>query len=119
MRFVLPYPISANRYWRNFRGRAVVSSEAREYKALASALATTVGVQPVAGKVALALTLHPRKPKRKSSADVRCMDLDNALMVAIDALNGVAFVDDSQVVDLRITRGEPVDLGALVVEVTA
>ena len=32
---------------------------------------------------------------------------DHGLKVAIDALYGVAYADDSQLVDIRIVRGEP------------
>lgn len=113
MILALPYPISTNRYWRTYRGRQVVSAEARAYKALAAWSAKAAGITPLAGKVALALTLHPKKPLRASKVETRCMDLDNALKVAIDALNGVAYTDDSQVVELHILRGEPVKDGAL------
>ena len=32
--FTLPYPPSANRYWRSYRGRVVKSEEARRYSEL-------------------------------------------------------------------------------------
>ena len=35
----LSYPVSANRYWRTFRGRTIRSSEADAYKAAARAVA--------------------------------------------------------------------------------
>lgn len=109
----LPYPISTNRYWRNFRGRQVVSAEARAFKSLVAWSAKKHGLEPILGKVALILTLHPKKPKKASKAETRCLDLDNCMKVAIDALNGVAYLDDSQIVDLHILRGEPVKDGAL------
>lgn len=115
---ILPYPISLNRYWRNFRGRQVVSVEARAYKASAAWTAAKVGLKPLAGKVALAITLHPKKPKRATGKDARCMDLDNAMKIAIDALNGVAYGDDSQIVSLHILRGDPVPEGQLTVKVS-
>jgi crossover junction endodeoxyribonuclease RusA len=50
---------------------------------------------------------------------VRCIDLDNGLKVAVDALQGVAYANDSQLVGISIRRGEPVPGGALVVSVGA
>ena len=94
-----------------------MSAEARAYKSHAAWQAKRAGLAPLAGRVTLAMTLHPKRPKRASKAETRCIDLDNALKVAIDALNGVAYVDDSQVVDLHIVRGEPVQDGAIAVQV--
>lgn len=116
----LPYPISVNRYWRNFRGRSVVSAEARKYKADVAVLARQAGLQGVLlGPVVLVAVLHPKKPQRAGKGPARCIDLDNAMKVAIDALQGVAYVNDSQLVGISIRRGEPVPGGALVVSVSA
>jgi crossover junction endodeoxyribonuclease RusA len=102
----------------------VVSAEAKAYKAHVLALARLNGISdPTTAPVALALILHPVAPKdwhKREKTDphgftVRCMDLDNALKVGIDALQGVAMMDDSQVVDISIGRGLPVQDGALVV----
>lgn len=38
MIYVLPYPVSTNRYWRNFRGYTVRSKEANQYKEIVKAL---------------------------------------------------------------------------------
>lgn len=54
----LPYPVSTNRYWRTFRGRQVVSSEARSYKAAIALIAEGQGIQPLQGDVALDLILR-------------------------------------------------------------
>jgi crossover junction endodeoxyribonuclease RusA len=116
--FQLPYPVSANRYWRSFRGRQVVSAEARAYKAEAALRARLAGaVSPFAGGVRVELALHPRKPLRATGRPTRCIDVDNALKVLIDSLNGVAWVDDAQVVRLAIERAEPIPGGGVVVRV--
>jgi len=39
--------------------------------------------------------------------NVRSLDLDNALKVTIDALKGIAYVDDAQVWRLSAERMEP------------
>jgi crossover junction endodeoxyribonuclease RusA len=125
----LPYPVSANRYWRSYGrgGRAIVtlSAEAAEYKARA---AIAWGAEkPIAGRIALHVRLYPARPqdwaKRAAQSpgawddSVRCLDLDNALKVAIDALNGIAYVDDSQIKRLTAAVGEPVQGGGLSIKV--
>lgn len=100
MRLTLPYPPTANLYWRVFRGRPVKSEKARHYQnavrmrwltsrprgAPARALAGPVSVE-----------VHAYRPRRRG-------DLDNALKVLLDALKGIAYVDDSQVVELHARR---------------
>lgn len=117
-RLVLPYPPSTNRYWRHFRGRMVPSSDAAAFKNAAGWLAQQAGLQQLTGRVAVSLTLHPVRPQRwKPGQPTRCIDLDNCLKVALDALNGIAWGDDSQVVRIVAQRADPVPSGALVVEV--
>lgn len=83
---ILPYPISANRYWRKGRGGHIhVSTEAQEYKAEVAALCQVAGLEPVEGWVCLVINLY--RP-------IRSGDLDNRLKVMIDALKGLAFGDD-------------------------
>lgn len=45
------------------------------------------------------------------------MDLDNALKVTIDAMNGVAYEDDKKIRRIVAERGAPVQGGALTVEI--
>ncbi|MDX2015578.1 MAG: RusA family crossover junction endodeoxyribonuclease [Myxococcaceae bacterium] len=98
---VLPYPPSANNYWRSVAVRAgpkwvarvLKSEEARSYqKAVAAQLA---GLAPETSEVVV--EFHVYRPRRIG-------DLDNALKVLMDALKGFAFVDDSQVVQLSAHR---------------
>ena len=66
----LPYPISANRYWRSFvpRGhqRAIVtlSDEAKAYKQEVGWLAKKAGIrEPITGRVAVEIRLYPKRPQ--------------------------------------------------------
>jgi crossover junction endodeoxyribonuclease RusA len=113
VRLVLPYPISANAYWRSFvpRGhsRAVVtlSEEAKVYKAEVGWISRQAGVRaPLDCRCSVHVQLYPARPQdwAKRAAknpltwddDVRSIDIDNANKVLLDALKGIAIVDDSR-----------------------
>jgi len=121
---VLPWPVSANRYWRSFvpRGhqRAIVtlSDEAKAYKQEVGWLAKAAGVRkPIPGRVSVDVRLYPLRPAdwaKRAAKDplcwddtVRCIDLDNARKVLYDALKGVAFEDDKWVRKDSAERMEP------------
>lgn len=95
MRLVLPYPPTVNLYWRNFRGRTVLSAAGRAYKLAAALKAKSQGAHPISGPVAL--EIHVYRPRRIG-------DLDNTLKGLLDSLRGVAYGDDSQVVRLVAHR---------------
>lgn len=119
MQLTLPYPPSTNRYWRTFRSRLVISEEARKYKANAAQLGALAGLgAPLTGPVCLEANLSPKRPQRPSKRPVRCMDLDNALKVVIDALQGIAYINDSQIVRIIATRIEPSTSGQIHITVT-
>ncbi|MFY0567051.1 RusA family crossover junction endodeoxyribonuclease [Archangium lansingense] len=89
LRLTLPYPPSANTYWKPARGRGLVpSDEARRYKAAVEQLARADGVLPLVGPVRLTLWAYRAR---------RVGDLDNVRKVLLDALQGWAFLDDGQV----------------------
>lgn len=110
----LPEPPSANRYWRVYRGRAVKSSDARDYSVLVFAAfraQTTIAQRnalPLRGDVSVALRWH---------RGARRGDLDNRIKVCLDAVRGLLFVDDSQVVSLSAERHESPRAGRLEIEV--
>lgn len=89
----LPVPPSANRYWRNFNGRTVVSAEASAYKSEVGWLCAQV--QPFTGDVAVSVTVYR---ERKAG------DLDNYLKVLLDALKGILYPDDKAVVEIQAYR---------------
>lgn len=130
----LPYPISANRYWRTFMPKGfkapvtTVSNEARAYKAQVGWIAKAAGVlRPIIGRVEVAYTLYPRRPqdwKKRAEKDpigwadsVQCIDLDNAQKVLMDALKGVVFEDDRWVRRIVADRAEPDGEARLVVTI--
>lgn len=124
---MLPYPVSANRYWRHFRGMTIRSKEAMEYRAEVQEIAAECLSDCLQGCVAVKLVLHPKKPKdweRRLKKDPRAvlsvarMDLDNAQKVALDALQEIAFNNDKQITSLSIRLGQPVEGGGLEVRVS-
>jgi Holliday junction resolvase RusA-like endonuclease len=128
----LPYPISANRYWayRTVKPRGkpefvsmYVTKEAKDYKRQVEQLARVAGVRaPIAGRVALELTLYPNRPQdwqtrmRKMGPawddSVQCLDLDNAQKVVLDSLKDIVFDDDAWVRQIVARRAEPDEFGA-------
>ncbi len=96
MILTLPFPPSSNRYWRNFRGRVVKSQEARDYQQAVSCLAN-VGASngfPTLLTGAVGLQLNFYRPQRRG-------DLDNRVKILVDALQGIAYSNDSQVSELH------------------
>lgn len=131
----LPYPISANRYWKTFvlgkRVMAAPSAEAKAYKKSVAALCLAAGIKaPITGRVHIDVKLFPAQPldwqKRMRAVgagwddSVRCIDLDNANKVLLDSLKDVVIDDDKWVRRLTAERMEP-DAGParVVVTVTA
>lgn len=108
-RLTLPYPPSMNRIWRHAHGRTYKAKDAQTYQLVAQARARAMGLsEPLTGPIRLWVSLHP--PGKKS------IDLDNSMKAAIDALNGIAWMDDSQLVEILARKAEPVKAGALIVE---
>jgi crossover junction endodeoxyribonuclease RusA len=74
------------------------------------------GIKLIKGSVILNIMLRPKRNKDGTPCKV-LIDLDNALKVAIDALNGIAYVDDKQVIEIHIVKGSAVNDGGLVVQI--
>ncbi len=126
----LPYPISANRYWRPVPiGKHITivpTTEAKQYRRTVAQLCAAAGIrQALQGRVEISVQLYPhrpqdwQKPPRQPGAawddTVQCLDIDNANKVLLDALKGVAIEDDKWVRRLLAERMEPDADGARVV----
>ncbi len=118
IKLTLPYPVSTNRYWRtavvNGRARTYSSKEANDYRRAVQRLAKAERVKAHDGDYKIILRVHPKLTARKTASKV-CVDIDNALKVALDALQGVLYHDDKQVKELNVSYGQPVIGGALTV----
>lgn len=97
MRLTIPYPPSANRIWRNARGRTILSKEALSFKRDVAILAKVARVKMLSGPVAVRMRVF--RPHKRG-------DLDNRIKAVLDSLNGIAWEDDEQVETILATRHE-------------
>lgn len=95
MTLTLPYPPSANRYWRSVSNRVLISAEGRRYRAIVCNL-----VRPSSTlRGRLCVTIRAHQP------DLRRRDLDNLGQAILDSLEAAeVYNDDSQIDDLRFVR---------------
>lgn len=85
----LPLPPSANRYWRYGRGRVYPSPEAEQYKQTVARLGLAAQVRPFRGPCRLTVLRFWFASRRR--------DIDSGIKVLLDALQGVAYVNDRQI----------------------
>jgi crossover junction endodeoxyribonuclease RusA len=106
----LPYPPSVNHYWRRVGTRTLISRGGRAFRESVCAILTARKVRPLAGPLAVEVTVHPPDRRRR--------DIDNVAKALLDALQqGGAYHDDSQIVRLAIEKVEPVPNGKSVVRI--
>jgi crossover junction endodeoxyribonuclease RusA len=130
----LPYPLSANRYWRPVKLGAHISivptKEAKQFRSDIATRCRAQGVRvPLAGRVHVDVKLYPARPldwQKRMRIDgaawddtVRCIDIDNANKVLLDALKDVAIEDDKWVRRLTSERMEPDGEARVVVTIVA
>jgi len=110
----LPFPPSLNTYYRNVRGRTLLSAKGREYKqdVLAHVLTACKGTpRSMTGRLKVDIQLH--FPTR------RMCDIDNRPKAILDALEEAGVFDnDSQVDVLTVERREVRKGGACMVMIT-
>lgn len=101
MTLTLPYPPTANHYWKRCGHRYFISAPGTAFRTEVEARCLALGVKPLAGQVAMTVTLVPGDRRRR--------DIDNVLKPLLDALtHGGAWTDDSQVKRLMVTMGDPI-----------
>lgn len=82
----------------------------REKRAMVAAFKAQCGaVAPLEGAVSAKVDIYRRMPKNRPKKllrerDTYKPDADNIAKAVLDAMNGLAFVDDSQVVSLSVTK---------------
>lgn len=113
MTLKLPWPPSLNSYWRRAGHRMHLSHHGRAYRGAVLA-ACTEQAAPRLGDARIRLTITAHPP------DARRRDLDNLTKGVLDSLKYAnVYTDDSQVDDLRITRGDTRPGGQLTLHIEA
>lgn len=109
----LPFPPSMNTYWRNFRGRTVLSKAGRQYKQDVAEYVTQNNVPKYGDKkLKITMILQPR--------DKRKIDIDNRIKSVLDSLQDAGVYDDDfQVDELHVMRGAQIQGGRLLLTIEA
>lgn len=94
---ILPWPPSVNRYWRNLRGRTLISEAGRLYRSLVVQEALVARHRTFDGPLTVTIAAYLPDSRRR--------DVDNMLKAPLDAMQHAGwYADDSQIVDLRIRK---------------
>ena len=103
----LPFPPSMNTYWRNFRGRTVLSKNGRQFKLAVQDYIIEKNIPKFGDKkLKITMILRPR--------DKRKIDIDNRIKAVLDSLQDAGvFDDDFQVDHIEMIRGEPIKGGLI------
>jgi crossover junction endodeoxyribonuclease RusA len=92
---ILPVPPTLNHQKAIVRGRMVKTAEHRKYMTAVQNQCIAEGVKPITGEVSVKIRWYRAR---------RSGDVDGRLKSVLDALQGFAYHNDSQVADLHITR---------------
>lgn len=93
----------------NRNGRVWTPKKFTKYESLIAAMYRETGCEPFCGPVMVKVDTYRALPKSRpkkviTEADRYKPDADNILKIVLDALNGVAYQDDSQVVMVQMTK---------------
>jgi crossover junction endodeoxyribonuclease RusA len=95
IKLTLPFPPSANHMIHKGNGRRYRSKAYKQFLSEVFWIVRGEGVELVEGDIAITLHVY-RKMKRG--------DLDNRIKPTLDALNGVVYNDDKQIVEIHAYR---------------
>ena len=106
----LPYPPSVNHYYRRLGPRVLISRQGRAYRNQVCSTLAAMGIKPMTGDLAVDIEVYPPDRRRR--------DVDNLAKGLLDALeHGGAYINDSQIKDLRIRMFTPVKGGRTLVRI--
>lgn len=95
LNLTLPYPPQQNHYYAVYRGRKVLSAKGRQYKSDVLTICRVERVTPIAGN--LQVTFRAFRPRKVG-------DLDNLIKGILDSLQGSAFENDKQIIEIHAYR---------------
>lgn len=105
----LPFPPSLNRMYRTVQGRMLISAIGRQFKTEVGRICLLRNVRPLTGELMIIIDVH--RPQKRG-------DLDNFFKGLFDSLNGYAWIDDSQIVEIRARRFDDKDSPRVEVEIS-
>jgi crossover junction endodeoxyribonuclease RusA len=88
-------PVPKGRPRHTKRGHTYTPAQTAQAESVIRTLARAQGWTPLTGRLSVALVFR---------TDTRRGDVDNLAKLVLDALNGVAWVDDRQIDDLDVSR---------------
>ena len=112
LELTLPWPPSINHYWRNYRGRTVISQDGRQYRLDVSYRILEQGIPRDNLNCRLQVTIDAYPP------DKRRRDLDNIQKALLDAIVAADVIEDDSLIDaLSITRHDACEDGKVIVRI--
>lgn len=106
----LPWPPSINHYWRRVGPRTLISREGRRFRETVLAILADMPILTLTEELEMLIVASPPDRRRR--------DIDNIAKALLDALqHGGVYMDDSQIVDLRIKKADPVEGGSTLVQI--
>jgi len=100
-------PISQGSMKHIGQGRMIHSraTELATWRALVALAAKQAGCEPIPDPIAISITFRLKKPKTvKRALPTVAPDLDKLVRGVLDALTGCAYLDDSQVIDIKAKK---------------
>ena len=107
----LPYPPSANNYWRKFNNRMVISEKGTEYRDCVGRIVAESGLQKINGAIAVKRILF--------CPDWRRRDSDNTTKALYDALGKAGIWDDDSFICIEVAekRRDADGIGRVIVQI--
>lgn len=107
--FTVPFVPTKRRVRSTRRGVHYTDAKTKEEMRLIAEAASDAGAKPLEGEVAVVVVARGSFPKSlpkgvETRPQTRRPDADNICKCVLDALNGVAYADDAQVVSLRVEK---------------
>ena len=112
----LPYPVSVNAIWRAYKGRQVLTQEARRYKNEVKYVCSQKKVKMITGPISIIVEVRPKMTISGRASKV-LIDLDNSLKLVCDALQGIIIDNDRDIKRIYAYYGEPVQSGGLIITI--
>lgn len=112
----LPYPVSMNAIWRSYKGRQVLTAEARRYRNEIKYVCSQHKAKMFTGPVSVIIELRPKMTISGRASKV-LIDLDNCIKATLDGLQGIVIDNDRNVKRIYAYYGEPVEAGGLIITI--